>query len=1397
LDTDAKGTLSDDSIVSGPVASVTSTLQAIIFTPAENRVAVGDTETTTFTLTVNDGTGDTNDSTTTVVSTSINDAPTITGADISIPIEVGETLTASPNGYDDVDFGSDTPGTHLYQWHTGTSASCADKTDLSGANSDTYTITNGEIDKYLCVTLTPKDSDGGVGTPETGTTSTAVPKLDQTITNFNPPANKTYGDSTFTLTATSGASSNDVVFDSSTTPVCTVATDTVTINSAGTCTLTADEAADATYNIAPTVNGTVTIAKADITATAEDKTRAYGDSNPSFTSTYTGLVNGDTAPSTPPTLATTANASTAVGTATISCTAATDTNYNTTTCNDGTLTITKANTTTTINSDNADPSLIGQSITVDVSVASNTSGTPTGTVIVGNDGNGNTCDVTLSSGTGTCDLTPANGNTTLTATYAGDTNFNGSSKTEAHASLAAGISVDVGDGISLTEGGTTDTYTLTAFTAPASAITITITADAQTQVSSDGSTFAETATITINDTTAHTITVKAIDDSTVEGVHSAQITHAITAGDSGDYATSLSISPVDASISDNDHGVLITQTSGSTSVTEGGATDSFEVVLSTKPTSPPATRHWLDYLIQQAVAIDLITVTVSLNVDNQATLDNTSLNFNETNWNQPQTVTVTAVDDNTVEGSHNSTITLSASSDDDPNYSGATFVVDGTEATSLSVSITDNDSAPLPSIELSVSANAGTEAATTAITVTATASSAVTGDQTVNVAASGTGITSSDYNLSGTTITILDGQTTGTATFTIAEDSEVEGTETATLTISSPSAGITLGSTTTQNVSITDNDSASSSPSYYNLTVTKNDNGTVTGIKENSNSSVINCGNDCNERLTRLTVVTLTATPDKGWKFNGWTTTGICTTQDASNDKIEVIMGSDRPCQANFILTPTHTLTISGVESGTVSSTPAGIQCGTNGDQCSHDFEEGEPIELSVQPDDGLDFDGWEGDCESSYITLLQDSECQPKFVKAIATCPDTTRLYVNRTATGQNTGCSWSNAAINLQTALQKIGNEYPNVTEVWIAKGTYSPSESDRSASFQLINNVSIYGGFEGNEVDNEHKSSKNLTILSGDIGTQDDNSDNSLHVVTGSGTDATAVLKGVSISGGNADKGDVCPDACGGGIYIDNGSPTLKHIFVQENSAIYGGGIYSGNGSSPLIKESMINKNSAQDGGGLFNDNSSPNITHVFITGNTADQGGGMRNLNQANALLSRVNLSGNTAELGGGMLNDESAPVVSHSIFSDNDAENGGGLVNQNQSNPLLSHLIISGNFASNTGGAILNRDSAPVISQSTITENIAPNGSGIVNENSPITVNNSISWGNHNQDGQVDIQIVDDPAAPSAVNYSIIQGGWTGFGEHNLATDPLFAEPVTDHISMHSSMGDFHLKVHQE
>ncbi len=133
-------------------------------------------------------------------------------------------------------------------------------------------------------------------------------------------------------------------------------------------------------------------------------------------------------------------------------------------------------------------------------------------------------------------------------------------------------------------------------------------------------------------------------------------------------------------------------------------------------------------------------------------------------------------------------------------------------------------------VNLSLSSNVATEADETGITVTATAASAVSGNQTVEVAVSGTGITQGDYTLPVSTITILDGETTGSVTLTVQRDIVVEGTESLTVQLGLPSSGIQLGTTTQQTIAITDSvvpqlvlDNVSQFPSDTTPTFTWND----------------------------------------------------------------------------------------------------------------------------------------------------------------------------------------------------------------------------------------------------------------------------------------------------------------------------------------------------------------------------------------------------------------------------------------------------------------------------------------------------------------------------------------------------------------------------------------------
>ena len=110
-------------------------------------------------------------------------------------------------------------------------------------------------------------------------------------------------------------------------------------------------------------------------------------------------------------------------------------------------------------------------------------------------------------------------------------------------------------------------------------------------------------------------------------------------------------------------------------------------------------------------------------------------------------------------------------------------------------------------VNLSVSTNTITEGATSNTAVaTVTASRPVVGNQSVRIAGSGTNITGDDFGLQFLTVTILSGATSGTTLVTIKNDTDVEGTETLTLTIDNPSESVALGTTTTQNITILDND---------------------------------------------------------------------------------------------------------------------------------------------------------------------------------------------------------------------------------------------------------------------------------------------------------------------------------------------------------------------------------------------------------------------------------------------------------------------------------------------------------------------------------------------------------------------------------------------------------------
>ena len=349
--------------------------------------------------------------------------------------------------------------------------------------------------------------------------------------------------------------------------------------------------------------------------------------------------------------------------------------------------------------------------------------------------------------------------------------------------------------------------------------------------------------------------------------------------------------------------------------------------------------------------------------------------------------------------------------------------------------------------------------------------------------------------------------------------------------------------------------------------------------------------------------------------------------------------------------------------------------------------------------------------------------------------------IYVDDDAAGAGDGTSWTDAYICLQDALATARP----TDEIHVAQGVYKPDQQvvvstrfgtqivasgDREATFQLINGVTIKGGYAGFGEPDPDARDVDLykTILSGDLNgddvdvsdpydlvTEPTRTENSYHVVTGSGTDVTAVLDGFAITAGNAN--DNQPHDKGGGMHNDSGSPTVANCTFTGNSArIIGGGMLNDVGSSTAVTNCTFTGNLALfDGGGMFNFSGGiPTVANCTFSGNSAKLGGGMYNDVESNATVTNCTFSANWAEShGGGMYNDvESNTTVTNCTFSDNWAESQGGGMYNLSSHTTLTNCIFSENSTEEWGGGIACIAGSLIIESCSIQNNWSESGAGI-------------------------------------------------------------------------------------
>src|SRR6476469_1527445 len=205
-----------------------------------------------------------------------------------------------------------------------------------------------------------------------------------------------------------------------------------------------------------------------------------------------------------------------------------------------------------------------------------------------------------------------------------------------------------------TEGGANGSYSVQLNSQPTAPVTINLATGSQIQPIT-----ALTFTAT-NWNVAQNVAVAAVDDNAVEGNHASAIAHTATSTDTN--YNSITIPAVSVAITDNDTAdVSIAPTN--ITATEGGATGSYKVKLTSQPTAP---------------------VTISFNTGDQLNPIATPITFDSTNWNVEKTVTVSAIDDNLAQGTHSGTISHTVTSTD-ANYNAKAIP-------NVTASITDNDS---------------------------------------------------------------------------------------------------------------------------------------------------------------------------------------------------------------------------------------------------------------------------------------------------------------------------------------------------------------------------------------------------------------------------------------------------------------------------------------------------------------------------------------------------------------------------------------------------------------------------------------------------------------------------------------------------------------------------------
>jgi len=421
--------------------------------------------------------------------------------------------------------------------------------------------------------------------------------------------------------------------------------------------------------------------------------------------------------------------------------------------------------------------------------------------------------------------------------------------------------------------------------------------------------------------------------------------------------------------------------------------------------------------------------------------------------------------------------------------------------------------------------------------------------------------------------------------------------------------------------------------------------------------------------------------------------------------------------------------------------------------------------------------------------------------------------IYVDDSAVGVNNGTSWANAYNYLQDALADA-NTAEKPVEIRVAQGVYTPDKGngitpgDKMASFQLINGVTIFGGFAG-DVTSEPDTrfiEAFKTILSGDLAGDDAEVDdpngfyndptraeNSSFVVGGDDVDESAILDGVTITAGDAGIRNWFSSPSVANCTFTNARRGILNLsFGQElNQRITGcifkghlsGGIDQSGGSLTLIDCTFTGNTGRaiqgfsgidltlhnctfidNDSRGIaiidcafrenlrmydcvFKNNISPGLAIVWAD---VDQG----------FILENCIFSGNVGDL---IRTRGEKVAISNCIFTGSI----GDVIEHNEGRLVVNNCVFAGNRGENRSGGIYSRSRYTTVQNCTFSDITSESDGSALNLLYGGKISNCIFWNNN-------IPAIKNRYGEIIISYSNFEGGWPGEG--NIDVDPYFVSP---------------------